>query len=85
VGLHKTDTTRGKINWRFSDDSNPAYAETLWAPGQPDSHRGAEWCAEMVKWGGTGETNRMNDLACATRRPYLCTKTLADIPDDDDA
>jgi hypothetical protein len=83
IGLKKFDTSPGKQSWKFTDSTSPMFAETLWAPGQPDGD-GTELCAEMVRWGGTDETNRINNLKCETARPYVCLKVLRDEGDEEE-
>lgn len=44
------------------------------APGQPNNIGGDQNCAEMISTGGTGETNRVNDMKCSQENPFVCLK-----------
>eukprot|EP00283_Hemiselmis_rufescens_P006253 CAMPEP_0173419740 /NCGR_PEP_ID=MMETSP1357-20121228/1468_1 /TAXON_ID=77926 /ORGANISM="Hemiselmis rufescens, Strain PCC563" /LENGTH=210 /DNA_ID=CAMNT_0014382425 /DNA_START=17 /DNA_END=645 /DNA_ORIENTATION=- len=72
VGYKKMDGS----SWYFTDGTNPSYAKSLWAPGQPDNHNNNEACAEMVSWAGTGQTDRVNDRNCNDKLPYMCVKNV---------
>ena len=75
-GLYSIDNNvASKASYVFTDGTNPQFASSLWAPGQPDNT--GEACVEMVSWGGTQTTDRLNNLACSTEKPYVCIKTVS--------
>lgn len=46
------------------------------APGEPNNHKGSEFCLSIVRWEGT-TTFYYNDIDCSNdARPFLCQKMI---------
>jgi len=77
IGMKRTASTGGSMaGWTFTDGSSVVFATTLWSPGQPNNLDGQQNCVELVEWGGTGESNRINDEKCALEFPFVCMKVV---------
>lgn len=74
VGLSKLDNANSKDAWFWSDGANPAYAKTVWIPGQPDNANGNEDCAQLNF--GRGKA-LLNDIVCTAEQRYLCIKKVS--------
>ncbi|KAJ1495162.1 hypothetical protein T484DRAFT_1926054 [Baffinella frigidus] len=69
TGLTRTANSGG-LNGMFrnTDATDNTYANTLWAPGEPNNSGGGEYCTEMVWY------EKLNDLRCSSVLPFICKK-----------
>jgi len=69
IGMRRLGNSGGLNGmFRFTDATDNTYANTRWAPGEPNNAGGIEYCVEMVWY------RVMNDIRCDARLPFICKK-----------
>ncbi|EKX32650.1 hypothetical protein GUITHDRAFT_156265 [Guillardia theta CCMP2712] len=75
IGMQLVSSPSGDISndWKFDDETSNKFANTLWAPGEPNGWRNCGYRCEPCAI-STG--NRLNDITCSASAAYVCVRQL---------